>query len=480
MRLITYLPIFFVISLCILLTGCYCCYHPPQLRELPEEALSASLACAEEEGIYEYGDWPEPDWWEFFEDEQLNCLIEESLNNHPNIRLAEANTAIAMYNARIAKAALLPTVDLHGEIYHFKQSKTGIFGVVPQASFPLSYTQTTLFLDFEYELDWWKKNLNNLIAKIGLVEANIAEEGTARLMLTFTLAQAYFNFQTYSARKEIYLKIIENREEYLKVVQKGARQGIRSISSMLPVERDIHNYTDQLEQLNLQIELDINSIQQLVGKDFLECIEPVFCELSQLRPTPLPCDLPLNLLAHRPEIVAQKWRIDSALHDVYVAEAQFYPDINLSAILGFQTLNISKLFEARSSYGYYGPAFNLPIFEGGKLRANLGLFEEEHISEILDYENLLLTAVREVLDALAQLRENHKRFEELAENLLISEQLYGVQQTRFEHHLSSQFDTLDAQRDELLAEDNLVQIWGVYILSQLSLFKALGGGFSCE
>lgn len=471
--------IYFAITALLLLNGCFTCYHPLEERAIPAEAITSEATDAIDGDGFKEGDWPEPEWWEFFEDAQLNALIETSLVNHPNVKIAEAETLLSCYIAKMTRSALFPSIDAHGEMYRYRQSKTGIFGAVPDQSFPLSYTQTTLLLDFEYQFDWWKKNLNSYLAKLDLYEANRIEEAQAKLMLSLGLAQAYFDYQISSVRKEAVENLIANREEYLSLLRSTISHGLKPQYSVFQTEKDIYYAQELRDRLIEQMLLDQNTIRAFVGLDFLECIESTISSVGEIKLIGLPCDLSLNLIAHRPDIIAQIWRIDSYLHEIYVAKAEFFPNVNFSALIGLQTIHLRDLFQIQSGYGYGGPAIDLPIFDAGKRVANLGARQAEYEIAIYGYENLILQATKEVLDALAQVREGLSRYEDMAKVFVAADKNLQFTLLRQKHNVVSRFDVLDSERELYRIDDDQIRIWGAYLQAQLKLFNALGGGFYC-
>jgi outer membrane protein TolC len=218
-------------------------------------------------------------------------------------------------------------------------------------------------------------------------------------------------------------------------------------------------------------------LQALVAGQFDEEIPAVDLEPLAKNVFVLPNDLPIDLISHRPDITAQIWRTESASKDVYVAKAQFYPNLNLLALGGFQTIFFRELFKNKSKYGDAGPAIHLPIFEGGALKGNLRSKEEEHIIAVLEYENLLIDAVREVLDGITNVQQWNERYFALEQASQASARTLQLNEKRLISHLNSKIEVLESEKRWITDYDATVQSLGAGVLSRISLIRALGGGF---
>ena len=192
---------------------------------------------------------------------------------------------------------------------------------------------------------------------------------------------------------------------------------------------------------------------------------------------PLPKDLPVHLLAYRPDITAQLWLIESAGKLIEVAKAGFYPDFNLTAIFGYQTIHLSKLFIYPSTYYNVDPAFTLPIFDGGRLLANLRGSEINYDLAILQYNELVINAVRDVLDGIAVLKNSYEQYQEFKNRRSQLEQIFNLTKLRVENNLNSNLDYLSSEQNMLVARDQEVVALGNTIQAALTLIKAVGGGY---
>ncbi len=447
--------------------------------EPPLPAIQNEIDQALASPALQLGDWPEENWWTRYQDDTLEALIYAGLENNPRIKLADAQARLSQAEANITRSVLLPQVFVAGDVTRYRASKTGIFGVIPQeaAVFPFSYTQPEFSLNFTFEIDWWGKNRNALKAALGQVQADIAEAAEARLMLSISIAQAYFQLQTALAREALAARLAANNNETLQLIQQRLANHLDSGIQIQQQEQNVSVAQEYFLSLRQEVATRRNTLHALVAGQWDEIIPLIPLEQATYAPLSLPADLPLDLVCHRPEIVAQLWLIDAAANQTAVARKEFYPNINLMGLLGQQTLINNTLFKDHSKYGQIGPAIHLPLFEGGRLIANLDAAEEEYAIATLQYEDLLIQAVQDVLQSLIDVQNWNLRLQENAKRLESAQANYDLVQDRLRHNLSSQLDLLNAERNLLPARDTFIQTKANTILAQLSLIKALGGGY---
>lgn len=436
--------------------------------------------------------WSE-DWWLTFDDEQLDCLIRQGLAFHPSIEKAAILVRQAGAQARITRASLLPTLDFDADVMRYQVSKTGLFGVLAEgakqssttttgttstglAAFPFYYTQSEFYFNFNYEIDWWGKNRDALYATLGEVQARIAEQAIARLTLSTNIAEAYIHLQAAMLRESLAARYADNRSEVIDLVKKRVGRGLDSSLRIHDYEQLFFQSHEQLEAMRQIRVFYEDTLRSLISATFQETFEQSAL-FNHIKPLALPINLPLDLLARRPDITAQIWRIYASFKQVDVACKEFYPNLNLMGIWGHQTLFIKELFENRSSYAQYGPAISLPVFRGGALVANLDERNEEYLGAIVDYETMILDIVRDVFTGLSAVDAWDKRVKYLTENVRSAEEEYELNAKRLNSNIANRIDLLESERVKLSALDALAVDQENYLIAQLTLIKTLGGGY---
>jgi len=475
---------------------CVSCSSGPRLKPLdvPSDALAQAMQdpCTSitpsEKNI-------QADWWQLFHDNQLNEFIETALLRNPTLVTAQATIYKSLANADLLKSDLYPSLLWAGDISKQKLSQTGIIPfnsmppglsdasfppiVVPpgQTQIPVYFTQYETELNLHWDFDIWGKRRSLYRAALGEVWAKMADKAFLRLGLAIAVAKTYYQLQIDYARLKNARNLVANLREYENLVIKRLQGNIETRQSL---NTSIYNLTNA-KQLLLQIEGDIavhlHQLMAYLADGFDECIDPVPIHPDCLPQIPLPCDLPVNLLARRPDIAAQLALISSAGWQIESAKAGFYPDFSLTAIYGYQTVFWSKLFQKPSTFYNIDPAFSLPIFDGGRLVANLRDSEFNYDLAISQYNEMVLNAVKEVLDGISVLCNLEKQYNNVHDSFNQQNQVYQLTARKMSNNLSSGLDTLSAEANVLVARDQELAILGKKIDAMLDLIKALGGGY---
>ncbi len=459
------------------------------LYPVPSQALTSAVDRAGGKSGFEQGALPE-DWWTLFKDPQLNEFISLALAQSPSLQKARAQITFAAASADRVKAALFPTLNWNADTSRQKLSTTGVIpfgtpsstGVQPivaptTSSIPEYFTLYETELNFAYEFDFWGKNRNTFRSALGEVQTRVAEEAFARLQLSYAVAQAYFHLQTDYKRESVLSSLVQERMEYRDLIQRRINANVDTALSLQNAEY----YLAQAKQTLLALQGDIavteNLLKALIAGNFEEEIWDVTILDEPLPSVPLPRDLPLHLIARRPDIIAQLWVIESAGRQIEVAKAGFYPDFNLTGFYGYQTIHFREWFKWPSSYFDADVAVSLPIFDGGRLIANLRGSEVNYDLAIIKYNDLVINAAREVLDGIAVLRNQMDQLQVLEAKSSTQEKLYNLSALRVEHNIDTNLDKYLSQGTYLVSQDEEVVAEGNAVQAMLALIKALGGGY---
>jgi NodT family efflux transporter outer membrane factor (OMF) lipoprotein len=467
------------LALLLCLSGCFRPFYRPQpfslgqtdLRENVQEAFSAETVtpaeiCGEE-------------WWHFFNDPQLDKFIELSLECHPDIRIADARIRIACEEARIARAALFPHVFGIGDVKRKKISVLGD-GFVP--GLPILFTETTLSLATSvYELDIWHKNRSLYFAALDHMQASIANYAEAKLLLSTTIAAVYFDLQMTLARKEVTLERLKARKELYDLHKQQFDLGIISEFRLYQVDTDVQLLKDLIFQLDAQIAIDKHAVAALVanvacrcGEDGEMTVEP---SAEFERPFPLPKTLPIDLLTRRPDVTARKWLVEAACYDIKVAQANFFPRIDLMGYIGFQSIKIAELFRGKTLIALGEATATLPLYLAGKLRAQLGIAQKTLEIAIENYNQTVLNAVQQVSDALSNLTTADERKQALQLAIRDATDLYDLIKQRYKNAVYNKLAVLNAFENLYIQKDLEVQIELARYEAAVELIWAIGGGY---
>ncbi len=453
--------------------------------EAPSGVLEDALEEASEDPIFVSTDWIPEEWWWLFQDCQLADLIETALIKSPSVQAARSRILAAQAKADQIRVVPYPYVTLTGDTTKFYLSETSIIPVgnnngvplVNGPNIPQQFIQYESSLNFMYELDIWSKRINTWRAAMGQVHARLADEAFARLALSVSIAQTYYHLQMDYARRRIAEKLVAIQVENIKFAKLRMRE---NLDSDIEVQTALNNLATT-ERALLQIDGDIavtdHQLKALLAGDFDETICDIELAEMPLPKVPLPTDLPLNLIAHRPDIVSQLWLLESAGRQIEVAKAGYFPNINLTAFAGYQTIHLAQFFLPKSGDGNWETAFSLPIFDAGRLQANLIGARVDYDLAIQQYNDLVITATKEVLDALSIIRNSHEQQEQFALSTAFQEKIQRLNHLREVNNLNSAPQQLGIDQQVLIAQDQEVLAKATTINAILTLIKAVGGGY---
>jgi NodT family efflux transporter outer membrane factor (OMF) lipoprotein len=421
-------------------------------------------------------DWPELDWWKRFADAQLDRLVEEALAGSPGIRLARARTDQALAAAQIARASLGAQLGAGVDITRQRFSENYIF---PPPIAGSTYTTTQLALSFGYEPDFWGKNRAAYEAALGRSRAAAAEGFAARLVLSSAVAGVYVQLARAFDQLDLARRELSDREAVQRLTTDRVRAGLDSKLELKQVETSIPAARVRIAQVQEQIALARNQLAALLGKgpDRGLAIERPSLRVARVA---LPSRMPADLLGRRPDVVASRWRAEAAARDIASTKAQFYPDVNLSALVGVQSVTLSKLLEAGSAIPTFGAAIRLPILDGGRLRGSLAARDADYDVAVEQYNQTLADALREVVDQLTSLRSVELQRGEVDSAVAAAEEAYSLAVTRYKAGIGSLLQVLTAEMQVLEQRTLRAELQSRELVLSINLIRALGGGFDLE
>ena len=292
------------------------------------------------------------------------------------------------------------------------------------------------------------------------------------------MAAAYADLARLYGERDVAERSVASRQETFDLAERRVTNGLDTQAELQQAAARVPEARAEMAAIDEQIGLTRNELAALIG-------EGPDAGLAISRPAQaapkafgLPDRLAADLIGRRPDIVAAKWRAEAASKRIGVAKAAFYPNVNLSALIGYESLGISKLFSPGSDYGQYGAAVSLPIFEGGRLVAGLHGARADYDAAVASYDATLIQALREVADAAASERALGERLKESREALADDEAAYKVARLRYEGGLSNYQSVLLSEDAVLAARRDTVDLEARAFSLDIQLVKALGGGFA--
>jgi NodT family efflux transporter outer membrane factor (OMF) lipoprotein len=420
--------------------------------------------------------WPTEQWWLRYNDPQLNELLVEALAGSPTLSAAQARLDMANAAVGGARAIQLPQLNANYTMLRERFSENYIY---PPPYGGSMQTDNNLRLNLGFDLDLWGKNRAHYAAALSQSQAAAAELQVARNTLVGATVQSYFNLQNALAQESVIAKIVKQQEDVLAITRQRVAAGLDTEVEVNQADSAVSAARVQLSQAATNADLLRNQIATLAGAGPQRGQRIQQAALSH-GPQGLPEQLPLELLGRRPDIVAAKLRVEAMSSEISAAKAEFFPNINLSAFAGFMSLGMANLLQSGSQTYGVGPAISLPIFNGGSLNARLDSRRAERDLAISDYNQTLLTAVREVADATTAIRALRQQTADQAASLRAITSAYDIAVKRYKSGLGNFVQVLlaqnEVQKQAILNTDMLARAYNL----DAQLATALGGGYKTE
>lgn len=454
------------------LSGCFVSKVDPQKPELPlPDALPAQAA--------EATALPNP-WWTLFGDDKLNELIAEALKYNPDAQIAAARVAEARSLLRISNADRLPAVNLDANATRSKQSELSLaeqgFEGVPGIN-----TQQTMYTVqgvVGYELDLWGRYQRaSESARALLLNSEYGREAT-KLSLTGEVARSYFSLIAAAEQLARGRDTLAAREESLKLEKLRLDSGESDEFTYKRAEAEAAATRVSMRQLEIQVVTRTNALGVLLGRSPKALVDEAITLQGVSLPAPvqLPAALPSSVLEQRPDIGAAEAALNASAADIGVARAQLFPSISITGAFGSVSPELSDLFTDPAKAWSATGGILQPIFQGGRLRANVSRTEAIREQRKSEYARTVQQAFREVLDALQSqaliggVREaNDQQVAALSRATQLAELRYGQGDIAY-------LELLDVRRSLYQAQIDLVAAQRDALLNAVDLALAVGGG----
>jgi NodT family efflux transporter outer membrane factor (OMF) lipoprotein len=419
------------------------------------------------------GTWPDTRWWTQFADPQLNQLIAEGLQGSPTLRGAEARTRAALSQAQVAQSARLPHLDAKGDATRERFPEQSL---IPPPYGGTWNTFSELQATLSWEVDFWGRNRETYRQALGEARASELDSRAARLALSANIAHAYVQLQRAYLQLDVAQATLKQREQIYRLTQDRNEAGVDSKLELRQAESALPAAREQIAQWQEVIDLTRNQLAALLGRGpdrGVTIQRPVANGLTALA---LPSRVPSELLGRRPDILAQRWRVEAAQHGINSAKAQFYPDVNLAAFIGYQTLGAGNLITAGNREIGVGPAFTLPIFDAGQRRGNLAARDSDYDVAVEQYNQSVVDGLREVVDQLASFKSVAEQRAQQREGLATAQDAYDLATLRYREGVGSYLQVLTTET-QLLSQRSLDADLRARALDlSINLARALGGG----
>lgn len=417
-----------------------------------------------------------PDWRQVVTDEPMRRLVELALQNNRDLRVAALKIEKAQAQYQIQRADLLPKIDATGGA-----QMTRTPGKLTSSGNPVTSRTYSVGLGFSaFELDLFGR-IQSL--KDEALESFLATEASRRsveLSLVAEVATAYLSLAADREQLRLAQEILETEEASFEIVQQRFNFGVANELELSQAQTTVDTAKVNVATYTAKVTTDENSLSVLVGMPLSNELLPAK-SLADVAPlTPMPAGLPSEVLTRRPDVLAAEHQLKAANADIGAARARYFPSIGITSSVGFASSQVNDLFNSPAGAWSFVPQLTLPIFHSGAIRAGVKASEAERDIMVAQYEKTVQTAFKEVSDALAQ--SSSLEAQVMAQSSLVKAtgKSYELSTLRYENGVDSYLTKLDSQRSFASSRQNLINARLSRLANTLTLYKALGGGWSKE
>ena len=428
------------------------------------------------------GDWKEAtpvdaiargDWWSVFNDPVLTDLEQQAAINNQDLKAAVARVTQARAVARNVKADFFPSLTLDATIDRRRQSGNALN--------PLPVELGNNFrvpVDLSYELDLWGRVRRSFEGANVDAQARLAAFENTLLLLKADVAQNYFVLRTLDTERAILRNTIMLRREALDLVNARYKGGASSELDLSRAETELTSTEAELWSVDRRRAEVEHALAVLVGAPAGEfAVKELPLDDNALPPV-IPPGLPSSLLERRPDIAEAERNLAAANARIGVAKGAFFPVVKLIGTAGFESFEAESLFNWESRAWSIGPSITLPIFQGGRNRANLKRSQAVFEENVALYRQQILVAFKEVQDALTGARLLSEQSVAQDRSRTSARKTVELSSSRYRAGLVSYLEVVDSERTALTAEREFARVAGQRLVTSVQLIKALGGGWA--
>jgi multidrug efflux system outer membrane protein len=418
-------------------------------------------------------------WWTVFGDQALDSLEQRALRDNPNVKAAAQRLLQAQAQLGVTRSGQLPTVGVSAGVSNSRTSAESAQGIA-FGHRAIEGNNFAIGANFSYELDLWGRVRRVVEASDAQALAAQDDRDGVLLMLSGQVATAYWQLRGFDTELSILRNAAATRLESQQLVEARFNAGLSNELDVSRARIERANAEADLHAVQRERNLVEHALAVLLGAS---PTEPLLAGAlgTQLLPQPpnIPVGLPASLLGQRPDLASSVAGLKAANAQVGVAQGAFYPSLSLTGNYGFASEGLRDLTKGDARQFSFGPlALSLPVFDGGRNRANLALAKARYDEALANHEGRLLTALREVQDALSDVQQRQQQGDAQVEAQQAAARALQVAQARYDRGVSTYLDVTDAQRSALAADRAAAQIRTQRLLAAVAVARALGGGWT--
>ena len=417
------------------------------------------------------------DWWRLYRDPELDQLVATANSLNQNLKQSVARVEQARALARVAGSFLLPTVTLDPSYTRTRDSANRASIITGQ---PIR--RSTVFndwripFDLTYEIDVWGRVRRSVESSNAQAAAAFADLAVVRLTVQTDVATFYYALRGLDAQEQILKKTVTSYVEQVRLVSAQLKNGLVAPLDLYQAQALLAAAQAQLRDVQRARADEEHALAILCGRPaqlFAVAADP----LLEAAPPAIPAGLPGQLLTRRPDVAEAEQNIISFNAQVGVATAQFYPTFSLTGAAGFESASAQHILDWQSKLASIGPSISFPIFEAGRLQANLAAVQAQYRQAVAAYVNQVLTAYGDVEDALTDLHALSDEVTRVREAVAASQDYLKTATVQYRQGLVNYLVVIDAERTLLTNQLTLSQDLNQEMAASIHVIKALGGGW---
>ena len=464
-----------VLALAATLLGCACTAGPDYRKPALDLPVAWKVEAPWREGTPNDATAKGP-WWLGFNDPQLNALEARALAGNPTLAIANARLAQARSALAAATASIYPQVGISARDVRTRITQNRPLSGYATPNFSVAQTDMAGLVTASYEADLSGRVQRTIEGARASAGQSAADLENTRLVLTADLATAYFNLRALDIELDVLQRSIDLQRRALGLATERHDLGATSGLDVAQQQALLDSTLTQVDVIKKQRSQFEHAIATLTGT-----AAPVFAlapDVKLLVPPSVPLGVPSDVLERRPDVASAERAMAAANAQIGVANAAFYPSILLSGSAGHESRALPLLFDAPSLIWSLGVSLTQPLFDGGRIRANVDNASAGYEAAVANYRRVVLTAMQEVEDGITGLAALERAHAQAIAATQSAYKVLDIATSRYEGGIATYLDVITAQQGLLSSERLAAQLAGQRLLTAVFLVKALGGGWS--
>jgi NodT family efflux transporter outer membrane factor (OMF) lipoprotein len=442
----------------------------------------------------------DPNWWSLFHDNELTTLEDHVATENLDVQVATIRLAESRAQLGVTAADAYPNFEANASYQRQKSSDKGVFaslspiapgtganGAAGQSAGGVNGSELNAFDTYQYgfdstwEVDLWGKVRREVEAAKASVTSSEESRRDTLLISLAEVARDYLQLRGAQARLQIARDNLKSAQQSLELTRERALGGVTTDLDVANASAQVATFAAQIPPFEQQERELINALSLLLGQP----PQALAAELMTARPVPpvppqIPVGLPSELARRRPDIREAEAQLHAATATIGVAKADFYPSFTLSGSVGIQALQPWNLFTLAARQYAFGPSVNIPIFEGGRLKATLALRKDQEKEAAVVYQRTVLNAWHEVDNTLTAYQSEQRRRDQLVQAVAQNQRAVSLAQSRYQEGVADFLQVLDAQRSLFVTQQALADSTTAIDTDLVAIYKALGGGWETD